>query len=261
MALTAITREVSPSIQACELTHLGRQTIDLALARKQHAAYCDCLRELGARVITLPAEAALPDAVFVEDPAVVLDEIAIMTRMGAESRRGESDSLARELEKHRPLRWMKEPATLDGGDVMRAGRVLFVGLSARSNATGIQQLAAECEPFGYRVQPVAVQGCLHLKSAASYLGDDTVLIHRPWVDAAAFSGMRIVDVPSGEEQGANVLLIGNTAVVATGFPETADRIASLGREVKLLENSELRKAEGALTCCSLLLAGAPQRRV
>jgi dimethylargininase len=250
--LTAITRELSPSMEACELTHFERQPINIGRAREQHAAYQVCLRELGLRVITLPAEPDYPDAVFVEDPAVVLDEIAVMTRMGAESRIGEGETLARELSKYRTLRWMREPATLDGGDVIVDGRTIFVGLSARTNADGIRQLAAEAEPHGYRVQPVAVHGCLHLKSGASWLGEDAVLIHRPWVDAAAFAGWKLVDAPPGEEWGANVLLVAGTVLVSEGFPKTAELIAKLGRKVRLLDNSELRKAEGGLTCCSLI---------
>ena len=255
--LTAITRAVSPSMETCELTHFERQPIDIARARKQHAAYEACLRELGVNVISLPAEADYPDAVFVEDPAVVLDEVAVIARMGAESRRGEAASLAAELQKHRSLSWMKEPATLDGGDVMRGNRTWYAGLSARTNAAGIQQLAREAERFGYRVQPVAVRGCLHLKSGVSWLGDDTVLIHRPWIDAAAFTGLRLLDAPQGEQWGANVLVIGNTAVVADGFPRTAELIASIGRVVRVLDNSEIRKAEGALTCCSLIFTAKP----
>src|SRR6478735_6242240 len=118
--LTAITRAVSPSMEACELTYLERQPIDVARAREQHRAYEDCLRELGVEVISLAAEPEYPDAVFVEDAAVVLDEVAVMTRMGAASRRGEAESLARVLEKYRPLRRLREPATLDGGDVIVA---------------------------------------------------------------------------------------------------------------------------------------------
>ena len=256
MPLTAITREVSPTMEACELTHLARQPIDIGLARGQHSAYCDCLRALGVHVVTLPAEPDYPDAVFVEDAAIVLDEIAVMTRLGAESRRGESDSLAREIGKHRPLDWMTAPATMDGGDVLRAGRTLFAGLSARTNAAGIQQLAAAIEPHGYRVQPVAVRGCLHLKSAASSLGDDTILLHRPWIDAGAFSGMHLIDVPEAEVEAANVLQIGDAVLIAAGFPRTAGLIAALGRAVYPIDNSELRKAEGALTCCSLLFSNS-----
>src|SRR3954469_13580730 len=215
----AITRDVSPSMDDCELTHIPRQPIDIARASEQHAAYRECLRELGLRVVDLPAEPEFPDAVFVEDPAIVLDEIAIMTRLGAESRRGESESLARELKPYRELRGLQAPATLDGGDVMAAGKTLFVGVTARTNAAGIGQLAAEVEPFGYHVQPVLVQGCLHLKSACSYIGD-AVLVHRPWVDAAAFAGARLIDVP--EESGANVLAVNDTVLVSAAAPRTGE---------------------------------------
>ena len=247
--LTAITRAVSPTIAACELTYRERETIDMARARDQHRAYEACLAELGVEVISLGAEPDYPDAVFVEDAAVVLDEIAVMTKMGAESRRGESESLAGALQRYRALRWMRGPATLDGGDVMQAGKTLFVGVTARSNAAGIGQLAAEVEPFGYRVRPVVVRGCLHLKSACSCIGD-AVLVHRPWVDEAAFAGMRLVDVP--EACGANVLTIGETVLVPAAAPRTAELLRGLGWQVRLLDNSELMKAEGALTCCSLI---------
>ena len=247
--LTAITRAVSPTIAACQLTFREREAIDIALAREQHRAYETCLAELGVEVISLGAEPDYPDAVFVEDAAIVLDEIAVMTRLGAASRRGESESLARVLQQYRPLHWLREPATLDGGDVMLAGKTLFVGVTARSNAAGIGQLAAAVEPFGYRVRPVAVRGCLHLKSACSYIGD-AVLVHRPWVDETALAGMRLVDVP--EECGANVLAVGETVLAPAAAPRTAELLRGMGRQVKLLDNSELIKAEGALTCCSLI---------
>ena len=247
--LTAITRAVSPSMEACELTYLERQKIDIARAREQHRAYEACLAELGVQVISLPAEADYPDAVFVEDTAIVLDEIAVMARPGAASRRGEAESVAHALAPYRTLRWLREPATLDGGDVMLAGKTLYVGVTARSNAAGIGQLAAEVEPFGYHVRPVIVQGCLHLKSACSYIGD-AVLVHRPWVDDAAFAGVTLVDVP--EECGANVLMVGETVLVPANAPKTAELLRGMGRQVRLLDNSELMKAEGALTCCSLV---------
>ena len=240
--LTAITRAVSPTIGDCELTYLEREAIDISRAREQHRAYEACLAELGVNVISLPAEPDYPDAVFVEDPCIVLDEIAVMTRLGAPSRRGEAESLARALEPYRPLRWLREPATLDGGDVMLAGKTLFVGVTARSNAPGIAQLAAAVEPFGYRVKPVVVRGCLHLKSACSSIGD-AVLVHRPWVDEAAFDGVQLVDVP--EECGANVLAVGGRAGIGRGPAHGGHCWARLGRQVRLLDNSELMKAEGA----------------
>jgi len=237
-------------MEACELSFLERETIDIGRARAQHAAYESALRELGVNVISLPAESEFPDAVFVEDPAIVLDEVALMTRTGAVSRRGESESLARALEPFRELRWMQAPATLDGGDVMRAGRTLYVGQTARTSMEGIEQLAAVAVPFGYRVRAVEVNGCLHLKSACSYLGEGIVLAYRPWVDAAAFDGLRVVSAPDAEA--ANVLRVGDTVLVAEGFPRTAAIIAELEMQVRTLDNSELRRAEGALTCCSLL---------
>ena len=256
--LTAITRAVSPSLNQCELGYLPRQTIDIAKATEQHRQYENCLRDLGVRVISLPAEPVQPDSMFVEDPAVVVDEVAIMTRMGAESRRGESESLARALAPFRPLRWMKEPATLEGGDVMRVGSTLFVGLSARTNAAGIAQLRDELEPFGYRVLPVAVRGCLHLKSGVCSLGGQTVLANREWVETAALEGLHVVDVPAQEPRAANVLTVGETVLVPTALPRTATLLEGLGWKVRMLDISELMKAEAGLTCSSLLFEGASE---
>jgi dimethylargininase len=248
--LTAITRGVSPEINQCELSHLSREPIDIEKAVEQHHQYEECLRELGAKVISLPAEPGLPDCMFVEDPALVLDEIAILTRMGAESRRREADSLAPVLKRYRPVHWLSAPGTLEGGDVLRVEKTLYVGLSARTNPEGVAELTAELNPLGYLVKGVQVRGCLHLKSAACYLGNGTLLAHRPWIDAAAFEGLEIVDVP--ERRAANVLAIGHTVMIAAGFPRTARLIESLGWNVRLLDISELMKAEAGLTCSSLL---------
>jgi dimethylargininase len=181
MPLTAITREVGPSINDCELSFHARQPIDVAEAIAQHKAYEDCLSELGVRIVSLPAEPRLPDAVFVEDAAVVIDEIAVILIMGAPSRRPEAKSLAETLVRYRPLRFLAEPATLDGGDVMRVGRSVFVGLSQRTNRDGIDQLSELLGAYDYQVQPVEVRGCLHLKSACSYIGNDTFLVNRSWI--------------------------------------------------------------------------------
>jgi len=252
----AITREVSPAMNCCELTHLERHPIDIPRASAEHHGYQQCLRELGLHVIALPAEPVYPDSVFVEDPMLVLDQVAIVTRMGAESRRGEGESLARAVESYRPVRYLREPATLDGGDVLRVDRTLYAGLSLRTNPEGIRQLADIVEPIGYRVYAVPVNGCLHLKSAASWLGGNDVLVHRPWISAGAFMGLNLIDIPEGEERGANVLLVGNTVLVAQGFPKTADLIRQLGREVRILDINELMKAESGLTCSSLIFRSA-----
>lgn len=203
-------------------------------------------------MISLPAEPDLPDSMFVEDPAVVLDEVAIMTRMGAESRRKESISLAQALSAFRPLHWMKEPATLEGGDVLRIGSTLFVGMSGRTNAAGVAQLRQEVEPLGYLVRPVEVRECLHLKSGCCSIGAQTILANREWVDMKAFEGFRIVDVPPQEPRAANVLTIGESVLVPAAFPQTARLLENLGRKVRILDISELMKAEAGLTCSSLL---------
>ena len=196
--LIAITRQVSASINDCELSFHARQPIDVGKAIAQHKAYEDCLAGLGVRIVSLPAEPELPDAVFVEDPAVVVDEVAIISNMGAPSRRPEAKSLAEALARYRPIKFLTEPATLDGGDVMRIDRSVFVGLSQRTNREGIAQLSDLLRVYGYQVEPVEVKGCLHLKSACSYIGNDTVLVNRSLIDAEPLRRFELLDVPDDE---------------------------------------------------------------
>lgn len=253
--LTAIIREVSPSLAACELTHVARTPIDIGLATTQHLAYQQALASLGCRLLTLPAEPGMPDAVFVEDVAVVLDEVAVMTRPGAKSRRGEGDSVAEVLRRFRPLRAIQDPGTLEGGDVLRIGRTLYVGQSGRSNADGIAQLGTLVEAFGYAVRAVPIRDCLHLKSAVTAVADDTVLLQPAWVERASFAGFRIIEVDPGEEHAANVVRIGERVLMPACFPRTRQRLVDAGIDVTSVDVSELQKAEGAVTCCSLLLRG------
>ena len=201
MPLIAITREVSPSINDCELSFHVRQPIDVSKAQMQHKAYQDCLAKLGAQIVSLPAEPDLPDAVFVEDTAIVLNEVAVIANMGAPSRRPETRSVANALARYRPLKFLTEPATLDGGDVMRIDRTLFVGLSQRTNRAGIEQLRALLGSHGYTVQPVEVTGCLHLKSACSYIGNNTILAHRAWIDVESLRGFELLDVSGRRTRG------------------------------------------------------------
>jgi dimethylargininase len=250
--LTAITRKVSPRLAACELEFLPRQEIDLAKAVEQHRNYEASLAGLGAKVVSLPAEDQLPDSVFVEDPAIVLDEIAVITRMGAETRRPEAPSLAGALSRFRELRWMREPATLEGGDVVRIDKTLYVGVSRRTNRAGIAQLADLLGAFGYSVVAVAVHGCLHLKTACCSLGGRTVLANRELFDAGALSGIEIIDVPSAEPWAADVLQIDGTVLASAQFPETCELLERSGFRVKTLDVSELHKAEAGVTCMSIL---------
>jgi dimethylargininase len=253
--LTALTRAVSPTMSSCELTYLPRQAINLSKTIEQHDCYKTCLADLGVRVISLPAEPAMPDAVFVEDPVVVVDEVAVIARMGAESRRKEAASLAEALSAFRPLRHLREPATLEGGDVLRIGRTIFVGLSPRTNAAGVSQLAAELEPFGYRVQAVPVRDCLHFKTACSYVGEETLLVNRAWLDTAPLDGWKLLDVAEDEPWAANALRIGETVLLPASFPHTEAILRRAGMNVRTLDVSELQKAEGSVTCLSVLFQG------
>ncbi len=249
---TAITREVSPGIARCELTHVPRTPIDLQRARAQHTAYVACLAGLGCRVLTLPAAPELPDSVFVEDAAVVLDELAVLTRPGAESRRGEVAAVAAALRPYRRLASIVAPATVDGGDVLHVGRRLFVGLSSRSNVAAVEQMRALLEPYGYTVLGVPVAGCLHLKSAVTQVADGLLLVNRDWVDGNAFPGLKLVEVHPAEPFAANALLVGQALVYPAAFPRTRARLEAHGLAVHTVDVSELAKAEGAVTCCSLI---------
>jgi dimethylargininase len=250
--LTAITRAVSPTLGDCQLEHLDRQSIDVDKAIAQHRAYEDCLRELGVRVVSLPAAVDCPDGVFVEDPALVLDEVAIATRMGAEARRAESESLAEAVAQFREVKRLTGPATLEGGDVMRIGKTLYVGWSKRTNRAGIEQLGELLAPFGYRVVTVDVSGCLHLKSACCYLGGDRILANREWIDHTALKGFNIIDVPPAEARAANVLRIGDAVLIPKVFKWTAEVLSAQGYQPRLVDTSELMKAEAGVTCMSLL---------
>ena len=248
----AITRGVSPAIGRCELTHLARSPIDLDVARAEHAAYERCLAEAGCRVHHLEASPDLPDSVFVEDVAVVLDELAVIARPGAASRRAETEEVATVLATCRPLRRLEAPATLDGGDVVVAGRRVFVGRSGRTNDEGIDALGRLLAPHGYTVEAVDVSGCLHLKSAATRVADGLLLVNPAWVNPAAFHPLAAVEVDPAEPFAANALAIGVRVIHAAAFPRTRARLEARGLAVAAVAAGELAKAEGAVTCCSLV---------
>ncbi|MEO7413699.1 MAG: arginine deiminase-related protein [Opitutaceae bacterium] len=246
-------RVVSRSLASCELTHAPRQEFDLEFARRQHEAYVAELRVAGVMVTVLPEAPDLPDAMFVEDVAIVLDELAVLTRPGAMSRRPEVAMVAPNVAgvRHHTFE-IRAPGTLEGGDVLRLGRTLYVGRSSRTNADGIRQLAEMVAPFGYEVRPVRVQGCLHLKSAVTAPAPGLLLANPGWVEAAAFRDCEIVPVHHGEPGAANVLAVNGRVLVAASAPQTADRLSGRGLDVRRLDISELQKAEAGLTCSSLL---------
>jgi dimethylargininase len=252
----AITRAVSPGIGKCQLTHVERAGIDVAVASAQHREYERCLSALGCKVRTLPADPDLPDSVFVEDAAVVLDEVAVIARPGAESRRAETGTVAGALRPHRALAAIGGPGTLDGGDVLVVGRTVYVGLSGRTNANGFEQFRGIVEPLGYAVSPVPVTGCLHLKSAVTRVAPDRLLINRRWIDPENFRGLSLLDVDPAEPFAANALLVGETVVFPAAFPRTRGAMERTGIRVTAVDVSEIAKAEGGVTCCSLIFEEA-----
>ena len=249
--MIAITRPVPDTLTACELTHLERVPIDVARARAQHAQYERTLASLGCQLVTLPAAPDLPDSVFVEDTAVVLDEMAIITRPGAASRRSETDAIASTLGVFRQLRFLSAPATLDGGDVLRLGWTIYVGVGGRTNAAGVQQLRDLVSPCGYEVRVGVVDACLHLKSAVTEVAPGVVVINPKWVDSQMFPNHAIIEVDPAEPAAANVLRIGDVLVCGAAYPRTNARLSAVGR-ICPVDVSELAKAEGAVTCCSLV---------
>ena len=250
--LIAITRAVSPAIDRCELTNLERLPINLERAIAQHHAYEAALRSLGIEVRSLAADPGLPDSVFVEDTAIVLDECAIITRPGADSRKPETGSIARVLAPYRELFRIQPPGTLDGGDVLKIGKTIYIGLSRRSDSSAIGQVQEFLVPFGYTVCAVSVRGCLHLKSAVTQVGVDVLVLNPAWVEKAAFPGLKFIEVHPSEPYAANALWVGETVIYQPAFPKTLGSLKVAGMDLLLVDQSELGKAEGALTCCSLI---------
>jgi dimethylargininase len=252
MPKVALTREIAASLARCELTHLARVPIDVAAARAQHAAYERALAAAGYRVERLSAEADMADSVFIEDIAVVFDNLAIVTRPGAASRRRERTAVAAALEEYRPLRMIDAPGTLDGGDVLVVGARVFVGVSTRTNREAVAQLRRILGPHGYSVCELTVTGCLHLKSAVTAVADDVLLVNPDWLPASAFTGFDLIAVDRAEPMAANALRLTDRIIFPSAYPRTAERLATRGLDIVTVDASELAKAEGAVTCCSLV---------
>jgi len=250
--LIALTHVVSPNIGQCELSFLNRSPIDYDLAVEQHEDYCRLLRDFGLHVIELSVNRSYPDGTFIEDTAVVVDELAIMAGMGVESRRGEVAGVERELANYREITHIRPPATLDGGDVLRMGRKIFAGITQRSNTAGVESLKNILKPLGYQVIPVPVKHCLHLKSACTAIDDHTILANPYWLDLKSFKDLRIISIPAGEPWASNSLQLNNTICMHAGFSKTAKALQKLGFLVRTIDISELLKAEAGLTCSSII---------
>jgi len=249
----AITRKVSPRFNECEITHIERTPIDVHVANTQHEEYVKALAGLGCQIIELDAEPDLPDSVFVEDTAFILPDIAVITRPGADSRKPEIATIIPALSSHRPLIHLAEPATVDGGDVLVLGKNIYIGMSTRSNPEAVTQLNSALDNYGYKVQGVEMTDCLHLKTAVTRVDDHTLLINKNWVNPDYFPGFDLIEIDASEPFAANCLPIHDSILYPTAFPQTQKRLESKGFKVVNVDLSELAKAEGAVTCCSLIV--------
>ena len=254
--LRALTHKVSPKIAECEVTFIDRSPIDLHLAVSQHDHYCDVLKKLGVIVKELSENESYPDSCFVEDTAIVVSELAIICSMGVSSRRGETRLIERELSEYREIAHISLPATIEGGDVLRIGKKIFIGQSSRTNMEGIEELARILEPCGYRVVPVRTKGSLHLKSACTAIDEETLFVNPDWIELDAFRGFNLVHTPVEEPWSANILRVGTTACVQAGFSRAVELIERVVGRVEIIDISELRKAEAGLTCSSIIFESA-----
>jgi dimethylargininase len=252
----AFTRPVSRRIADCELTHLDRTPIDADAAARQHAAYEQALVAAGLEVVRLPELPKHPDSVFVEDTAILLGDHAVITRPGAPSRRAETDSTAAFLGAHFTIHRLTR-GRLDGGDVLRIGRTLYVGQSRRTDCAGIVALANIAARLGYEVIEVPHDQCLHLKTGATFAGHDeagrpTLLINPDWIDPSCFHDLALLPSHPAEAFGANVLQAGDRLIYPAAYPRTAERLRAVGFDVDEVDIGELEKAEAGLTCMSLI---------
>ncbi len=249
MIRRAFTRAVSPRIAECQLTHLERVPIDPKEAAAQHAAYEQALADAGLEIVRLPELADDPDAVFVEDTALLLGEHAIITRPGAPSRVGEVDSTAEGLRDQFEIHRIRS-GHVDGGDVLRIGRRLYVGISTRTDRAGIAALAELVRPLGYEVIAAEAGACLHLKTGATFAGDGLLLYNPDAINPEQFADVEPFAVE--EPAAANCVRAGDRLILPAGNPRTADKLRARGLKVVEVDVSELQKAEAGVTCMSLI---------
>ncbi|MBI4705242.1 MAG: dimethylargininase [Deltaproteobacteria bacterium] len=256
--LVAIVREPGAALPRCDLVHRAREPIDVALAVRQHRAYCARLVELGVRAIALAPESELADAAFVEDVLVVLDEAAVVARPASEARRAEVERVTDAVRPYRRVLHIDAPGTLEGGDVLPVGDVVYLGLSTRTNLEGYRQLERLLLPYGYRIEPVEVARCLHLKTGCSFLGRGTVLVNPNWVALPATGRLERIEVHPDEPYAANALRVGETVLMADSCPRTVQGVRERGFAVVTVEVAELMKAEAGPSCLSVLFAAEEQ---
>jgi len=246
----AIVRPVPDSYDQCVRTK--NEKIDVDSAKRQHAGYCKALQKSGLELVWIEGDNNLPDSCFVEDTAVILGEKAVICNMSIKSRANEVVEVAKVLEKLKETYYIKPPATIDGGDVLKIEDRVFVGLSNRTNLQAIVQLKKILENSNFEIVPVKIHNVLHLKSACTYLGDYYVIFSKGHFDTEILRDYKKIVVPEGEEYATDCLAIDGTILMAKGYSKTKKLIEKEGFPVKELDTSEFRKGDGALTCLSII---------
>jgi len=248
---TAMVRGIPATFDHC-IRYDPSESIDVARARRQHEKYCDTLRGLGVEVVEVAPDDRYPDCCFVEDPVIVLDEIAVVTGMGAASRRGEGEALREALRRcGKRVVDLRGPGTLEGGDVVRVGDKILVGLTGRTNREGVEELGAILGGGRFEVVALEVRDALHLKSVCAYLGDGHVILAPGYFESSAFNDCERIEVAARETYAENCIALNGSVLVAEGFPEVAAKITRAGFETIELPVSEFRKCDGGLSCLSV----------
>jgi dimethylargininase len=248
----AFTHEVSPNIAKGEVTFIERNPINYELALQQHNAYCQAIENCGVCVQRLAVNLAFPDSCFIEDNAIVVDEVAIVTSMGSSSRQDEPKAIAPELAKYKEIVRLELPAKIEGGDVLRIGKKLYVGISGRTNIKGANELAGILKPWNYEVTPVKFKDCLHLKTACTAIDEQTLLINPQWIVPETFSEYKLLFVPEDECWAANTLRVKDTIFLQDRFPKTHELVKKHHESIKILDISEFQKVEAGLSCLSII---------
>ena len=246
----AFVRRPDPSFNQAISANPKSQPINVKRACLQHEHYIAALEKTGVEVVSLPAIHGYPDASFVEDTTVIFDHLALACPNKEKSRRGEGASIHKEIKKYRTIKTLPPSVTLDGGDVLNTDEKIFVGISERTNMEAVDALAKFTKK---PVFPVEVLFGLHLKTSVSYLGNNILVLDSSSISATPLNGFKWIETGRSNRYAANCLAIGNTVLMSKGSNEVVDKIHKEGFKTLSLDISEFEKADGGLTCLSIVL--------
>ncbi|MBI5359443.1 MAG: hypothetical protein HZA48_02550 [Planctomycetes bacterium] len=248
----AIVRGVAGTYDKCVKPGARKQEIDVELAIEQHNAYCAILENMGLELMKIPADGRFPDCCFAEDPGIIFGQKAVISRMKTASRAGETTSIKKALSIHKKIFEIRAPGTIDGGDVLKAGNRVYIGLSKRTNLSAIRQVESFISKDGYEIIPVKIRNTLHLKTVCTHIGNNCMVIAPGHFDDGIFADYDIIRVPKNESYSANCLAINGKVIIPRGFPKTKALIENKGFKTIQAGMSEFEKGGGSLTCLSIV---------